>query len=95
MFDASRAFVFVRADAAARTAIKDQGVPIQYYSVIYEAIDDVRAVAAPALRHRLRLSYEADADRADADTVIAHLLASVPLALMAKASSSPVQRPVT
>jgi MoxR-like ATPase len=43
------------------------------------AIDDVRAVAAPALRHRLRLSYEADADRADADTVIAHLLASVPL----------------
>ena len=43
------------------------------------AIDDVRAVAPPVLRHRLRLSYEADADRADADAVIAHLLSSVPL----------------
>ena len=41
--------------------------------------DDLRAVAAPALRHRLRLSFEADADRVDADAVIDHLLASVPL----------------
>ncbi len=43
------------------------------------AVDDLRAVAAPALRHRLRLSYEAEADRVDADAVILHLLASVPL----------------
>jgi len=43
------------------------------------AIDDLRAVAPCALRHRLGLSYEAEADRADADAVIAHLLASVPL----------------
>ena len=33
----------VRADAAARSTIKDQGVDVRYYSVIYEAIDDVRA----------------------------------------------------
>ncbi len=34
----------VRGDAAARTAIKDHGVDVGYYSIIYEAIDDVRAV---------------------------------------------------
>ncbi|PMZ12174.1 translation initiation factor IF-2, partial [Pseudomonas sp. FW306-02-F02-AA] len=28
----------VRADAAARTAIKDNGIDIRYYSIIYEAI---------------------------------------------------------
>ncbi len=33
----------VRADAAARTAIKDNGVDVRYYSIIYEAIDDVRS----------------------------------------------------
>ncbi|MDE2296397.1 MAG: translation initiation factor IF-2 [Gammaproteobacteria bacterium] len=34
----------VRGDAAARAAIKDHGVEVRYYSVIYEAIDDVRAL---------------------------------------------------
>jgi translation initiation factor IF-2 len=34
----------VRGDAAARAAIKEHGVDVRYYSVIYEAIDDVRAV---------------------------------------------------
>ena len=34
----------VRGDAAARTAIKDHGVDVRYYSIIYEAIDDIRAV---------------------------------------------------
>jgi translation initiation factor IF-2 len=34
----------VRGDAAARTAIKDHGVDVRYYSVIYEAIDDIKAV---------------------------------------------------
>jgi MoxR-like ATPase len=43
------------------------------------AVDDLRAVAAPALRHRLHLSFEAEADRADADRVIGHLLESLPL----------------
>jgi translation initiation factor IF-2 len=32
----------VRADAAARNAIKETGVDVRYYSIIYEAIDDVR-----------------------------------------------------
>src|SRR6266481_4923408 len=34
----------VRGDAAARTAIKDHGVDVRYYSIIYEAIDDIKAV---------------------------------------------------
>ena len=34
----------VRGDAAARAAIKDHGVDVHYYSIIYEAIDDVRAL---------------------------------------------------
>jgi len=34
----------VRGDAAARASIKDHGVDVRYYSIIYEAIDDIRAV---------------------------------------------------
>jgi translation initiation factor IF-2 len=34
----------VRGDSAARTAIKDHNVDVRYYSIIYEAIDDIRAV---------------------------------------------------
>jgi translation initiation factor IF-2 len=32
----------VRADASARAAIKENGVDVRYYSIIYEAIDDIR-----------------------------------------------------
>jgi translation initiation factor IF-2 len=42
---ASKAFVIgfnVRADSAARETIKENGVEVRYYSVIYEAIDDVK-----------------------------------------------------
>jgi MoxR-like ATPase len=41
------------------------------------AFDDVRRVAAPALRHRLLLNYEAEAKGTTADRVVAELLASV------------------
>ncbi|HTD27833.1 MAG TPA: EF-Tu/IF-2/RF-3 family GTPase, partial [Xanthomonadaceae bacterium] len=34
----------VRGDAAARAAIKEHGVDVRYYSIIYEAIDDIKAV---------------------------------------------------
>jgi translation initiation factor IF-2 len=34
----------VRGDAAARAAIKEHNVDVRYYSIIYEAIDDIRAV---------------------------------------------------
>jgi MoxR-like ATPase len=42
------------------------------------AFDDVRRVALPALRHRLILSYEAEAKGMTADRVVAELLAAVP-----------------
>jgi MoxR-like ATPase len=40
--------------------------------------DDVKAAAYPVLRHRIVLSYEAEADGLDADTVISRLLAFIP-----------------
>jgi MoxR-like ATPase len=40
--------------------------------------EDVKAMAPPVLRHRLLLSYEAEADGLDTDAVIARILASVP-----------------
>ncbi|MDJ0910479.1 MAG: translation initiation factor IF-2 [Woeseiaceae bacterium] len=47
----------VRADAAARTAIKESGVDVRYYSIIYEAIDDVKAaltgMLAPEIREQI------------------------------------------
>ncbi len=44
---ASKAHVIgfnVRADASAREAMKETGVEVRYYSIIYEAIDDVKAM---------------------------------------------------
>jgi len=40
--------------------------------------DDVKAIAHPVLRHRLRTTYEADAKGIDSDQLIARLLATVP-----------------
>ncbi len=44
----------VRADAAARSAIKETGVDIRYYSIIYEAIDDIKAAASGLLPPEVR-----------------------------------------
>jgi MoxR-like ATPase len=43
------------------------------------AFDDIRAVATAALRHRLLLNFEAQAEGITSDEVIADLLDSVPL----------------
>ncbi len=54
---ASKAIIMgfnVRADAAARAALKETGVDVRYYSVIYEAIDDVRAAANGLLKPEVR-----------------------------------------
>ena len=57
---ASQAIVIafnVRADASAREALKETGVDVRYYSVIYEAIDDVRAAVrgllAPEIKEQI------------------------------------------
>jgi translation initiation factor IF-2 len=47
----------VRADAAARNAIKESNVDVRYYSIIYEAIDDVKdalsGLLAPEIRENI------------------------------------------
>ena len=57
---ASDAFIIgfnVRADAAARTAIKESGVDVRYYSIIYEAIDDVKAAISGLLAPEIRENH--------------------------------------
>jgi translation initiation factor IF-2 len=44
----------VRADNAARATIKESGVDIRYYSIIYEAIDDVKLAITGLLRPEIR-----------------------------------------
>ena len=42
------------------------------------AVDDVRAVAIPALRHRLILNYEAQAEGANPDSIVAEVVQAIP-----------------
>ena len=54
---ASKAIVIafnVRADASAREALKETGVDVRYYSIIYEAIDDVRAAVSGLLAPEIK-----------------------------------------
>ena len=54
---ASNAFVIgfnVRADGAARNAIKESGVEVRYYSIIYEAIEDVESAVTGMLAPEIR-----------------------------------------
>jgi translation initiation factor IF-2 len=54
---ASKALIIgfnVRADAGARDAIKDQGVEVRYYSIIYEVIDDVRQMMSGLLKPEIK-----------------------------------------
>ena len=44
----------------------------------FATADDVRAVAPPVLRHRLKLNFNADAAGVTADEIIRRLLAHVP-----------------
>jgi len=47
----------VRADAAARDAIKETGIDVRYYSIIYEALDDVKqlmtGMLAPEIKEQI------------------------------------------
>jgi translation initiation factor IF-2 len=44
----------VRADGAARSAMKDNGVEVSYYSIIYEAIDDVKQAISGLLKPEVK-----------------------------------------
>ena len=45
----------------------------------YATPDDVKTIAPDALRHRIVLTYEADADAVSSDDVLARLLSALPL----------------
>jgi len=54
---ASKALVIgfnVRADAGARDAVKETGIEVRYYSIIYEAIDDVKQMMSGMLRPEIK-----------------------------------------
>jgi len=54
---ASRALIIgfnVRADAGAREAVKETGVEVRYYSIIYEAIDDVKQMMTGMLQPEIK-----------------------------------------
>jgi translation initiation factor IF-2 len=54
---ASRAPVIgfnVRADASAREAMKETGLQVRYYSIIYEAIDDIKAMMSGMLSPEIK-----------------------------------------
>jgi len=54
---ASKALIIgfnVRADAGARDAIKEQGVEVRYYSIIYEVIDDIRQMMSGMLKPEIK-----------------------------------------
>jgi translation initiation factor IF-2 len=44
----------VRADAGARDALKETGVEVRYYSIIYEAIDDVKQMMSGLLQPEVK-----------------------------------------
>ena len=45
---------------------------------VYVSCEDGRAVALPALRHRVLLNFEAEAQRMDADAILSRILEWVP-----------------
>jgi len=58
--EASKAFIIgfnVRADKGARKIVKDSGIEIKYYSVIYEIIDDISEIvkghASPVIKEQI------------------------------------------
>jgi translation initiation factor IF-2 len=54
---ASKALIIgfnVRADSGAREAVKETGVEVRYYSIIYEAIDDVKQMMTGLLRPEIK-----------------------------------------
>ncbi|HEX8966533.1 MAG TPA: MoxR family ATPase [Chloroflexota bacterium] len=75
---ARRNIRFGASPRAAQTMILASKIHAVLAGRVNVAFDDVRRVALPALRHRLILSYEAEAKGATTDRVVAELLVAVP-----------------
>jgi len=41
------------------------------------SLDDVRAVAAPVLRHRILVNFQAEAEGIDAETIVSRLVDTI------------------
>jgi MoxR-like ATPase len=48
------------------------------YGRAYVAIEDVKAVALPVLRHRVMVNYHAEADGVSADDIVTRLIPLIP-----------------
>ena len=44
----------------------------------FVSVEDIRAVAMPALRHRVLLNFEGEAEQVNPDTIVGELLAGLP-----------------
>ena len=63
----------------AATVTQALGIPVHHYvEVDFVGFKDIIGVAAPAMRHRLRRSFEAEADGLTTDAIIERLLEHVP-----------------
>ncbi len=74
---AKRSIRFGASPRAAQAIILASKIHAVLNGRVNVAFDDVRRVALPALRHRLILSYEAEAKGITADRVVAELLSAV------------------
>ena len=43
----------------------------------FVSVDDIRSAALPALRHRILLNFEGEADEVNTDTIVNELIATV------------------
>ncbi|HUX03222.1 MAG TPA: AAA family ATPase, partial [Phycisphaerae bacterium] len=64
-----RASQYLILGAKARSILYNRG---------YASVEDVKAVAAPVLRHRILLNFNAEAEGMTSDGVVRKLLAEVP-----------------
>jgi MoxR-like ATPase len=65
----------VRAAQFIVLAAKARALSHRRYHVNYE---DITAIAAPVLRHRILLNFHAESDRVDADEILKELIELVP-----------------
>ena len=75
--DAHLRRVFEAADINAWKANPRQRIAALNAGHAYVSVEDVRAVALPALRHRILLNFEGAADDVSTDTVVQELLEQV------------------
>ena len=62
---------------AAQTLVLARKIQAINRGQAFVSIEDIRAAALPALRHRILLNFEGEADEVDTDTIVKELIATV------------------